>query len=140
LSRQRRPPAADHRPRVASLARSQRSLLINRQHLLAIAHARDRTPTLFLPIQQTLAAELAELGVTGSDAALVLRAIQVHVISSAVMQFSAVRGSQHQEEDPSLWTADWPDQALLVALQSPTDYDAVFEFGLSALLTPLTDC
>jgi TetR/AcrR family transcriptional regulator, tetracycline repressor protein len=86
--------------RIASLARSQRRALIDRQHLLAIAHERDRTPTLFLPIQQTLAAQLAELGMTGTDAALVLRAVQVHVISSAVMQFSAVRGAKHEEEDP----------------------------------------
>ena len=123
--------------RIAALARNQRSLLIRRQHLLAIAHERDRTPALFLPVQQRLAAELAELGVTGTHAALVLRAIQVHVISSAVMQFSAVRAPRHQEEDPSLWTADWPDQALVAALQSPTDYDAVFEYGLDALLAPL---
>ncbi len=123
--------------RIAALARNQRSLLIRRQHLLAIAHERDRTPTLFLPVQQRLAAELAELGVTGTHAALVLRAVQVHVISSAVMQFSAVRGPQHQEEDPSLWAADWPDQALVTALQAPTDYDAVFEYGLDALLAPL---
>ena len=124
--------------RIAALARNQRALLIQRQHLLAIAHERDRTPTLFLPIQQKLAAELAELGVTGTHAALVLRAVQVHVISSAVMQFSAVRGSDHREEDPSLWTAGWPDQALVTALQSPTDYDAVFEYGLEALLERLT--
>ncbi len=123
--------------RIASLARSQRTILIERQHLLRIAHERDRTPLLFLPIQQTLAAQLAELGVTGTDAALVLRAVQVHVISSAVMQFSAVRGAKHEEEDPSLWTDDWPDQALVKALQSPTDYDAVFEYGLNALLAPL---
>lgn len=123
--------------RIAALARNQRSLLIQHQHLLAIAHERDRTPTLFLPVQQRLAAELAELDVTGTRAALVLRAVQVHVISSAVMQFSAVRGPRHQEEDPSLWTADWPDQALVAALQSPTDYDAVFEYGLDALLAPL---
>ena len=123
--------------RIASLARSQRRVLIDRQHLLAIAHERDRTPTLFLPIQQTLAALLAELGVTGNDAALVLRAVQVHVISSAVMQFSAVRGAKHEEEDPSLWDDEWPDQALVRALQSPTDYDAVFEFGLNALLSHL---
>lgn len=123
--------------RIASLARSQRTALIERQHLLALAHQRDRTPTLFLPIQQTLAAQLAELGVTGTDAALVLRAVQVHVISSAVMQFSAVRGADHLEEDPSLWSDDWPDQALVAALQSPTDYDAVFEYGLAALLGPL---
>ena len=123
--------------RIASLARSQRTVLIERQHLLAIAHERDRTPRLFLPIQQTLAAELAQVGVTGTGAALILRAIQVHVISSAVMQFSAVRGAKHDEEDPSLWTDDWPDRSLVDALQSPTDYDAVFEYGLNALLAPL---
>ncbi|MGH3639930.1 MAG: TetR/AcrR family transcriptional regulator [Mycobacterium sp.] len=123
--------------RIASLARSQRRMLIERQHLLGIAHERDRTPQLFLPIQQSLAAHLAELGVTGTDAALLLRAVQVHVISSAVMQFSAVRGVKHDEEDPTLWANAWPDQALVEALQSPTDYDAVFEYGLEALLTPL---
>ena len=123
--------------RIASLARSQRRVLIERQHLLGIAHERDRTPQLFLPIQQALAAQLAQIGVTGTDAALVLRAVQVHVISSAVMQFSAVRGAKHDEEDPSLWADAWPDQALVEALQAPTDYDAVFEYGLHALLATL---
>lgn len=123
--------------RIASLARSQRTTLIQRQHLLAIAHERDRTPLLFLPIQQMLAAQLAEIGITGTDAALILRAVQVHVISSAVMQFSAVRGAKHDEEDPTLWSEDWPDKALVEALQSPTDYDAVFSYGLNALLEPL---
>lgn len=123
--------------RIASLARAQRRVLIEKQHLLSIAHERDRTPQLFLPIQQKLAAHLADLGVTGTDAALILRAVQVHVISSAVMQFSAVRGAKHDEEDPSLWADAWPDQALVEALQSPTDYDAVFEYGLDALLAPL---
>jgi AcrR family transcriptional regulator len=122
--------------RIASLARAQRTALIERQHLLAIAHERDRTPRLFLPVQRALAAELAELGVTGADAALMLRAVEVHVISSALMQFSAVRGAKHDEEDPTLWTDAWPDQALVEALQSPTDYDAVFEYGLGALLAP----
>jgi TetR/AcrR family tetracycline transcriptional repressor len=139
LSQMAQLPADGDNPvdRIASLARSQRRVLIERQHLLAIAHERDRTPRLFLPIQQMLAKQLADVGVTGTDAALVLRAIQVHVISSAVMQFSAVRGAKHDEEDPSLWTDDWPDRALVDSLQSPTDYDAVFEYGLSALLAPL---
>jgi AcrR family transcriptional regulator len=125
--------------RIASLARAQRRVLIDKQHILAIAHERDRTPQLFLPIQQALAADLAEVGVTGSDAALILRAVQVHVISSAVMQFSAVRGAKHDEEDPSLWADAWPDQELVAALQSPTDYDAVFEYGLQALVASLRD-
>jgi TetR/AcrR family transcriptional regulator, tetracycline repressor protein len=125
--------------RIASIARSQRRLLIEKQNLLAIAHERDRTPQLFLPIQQRLAAELSELGVTGGEAALLVRVVEVHVISSAVMQFSAVRGAKHDEEDPSLWADAWPDRALVEALQSPTDYDAVFEYGLNALLVPLRD-
>lgn len=124
--------------RIAAVARSQRRVLIDRQHLLAVAHERDRTPQLFLPVQRALAAQLAELGVTGTRAALVLRAVQVHVISSAVMQFSAVRGAKHDEEDPSLWADAWPDRELVEALQAPTDYDAVFEYGLSALLAPLS--
>src|SRR6201995_6013644 len=74
--------------RIASLARSQRRVLIDRQHLLAIAHERDLTPALFLPIQQTLAGQLAELGVTVTDAALVLRAGQGHGRAVPVMQFS----------------------------------------------------
>ncbi|KAB7751490.1 TetR family transcriptional regulator [Mycolicibacterium phlei DSM 43072] len=123
--------------RIAALARAQRRLLIERQHLLAIAHSRDATPRLFLPAQRALAAQLADVGVTGADAALVLRAVEVHVISSAVMQFAAVRGDKHDEEDPTLWTDDWPDQGLVRALQSPTDYDAVFDYGLEALLAPL---
>lgn len=74
---------------------------------------------------------------TGTEAALILRSVQVHVISSAVMQFSAVRGAKHDEEDPSLWADASPDRALVEALQAPTDYDAVFEFVLDALLATL---
>lgn len=125
--------------RIASLARAQRRALIERQHLVAIAHERDRTPMLFLPVQRNLATQLAELGVTGNEAALVLRAVEVHVISSALMQFSAVRDEKHDEEDPTLWTDAWPDQELVTALQSPTDYDAVFEYGLAAMLAGLRD-
>ena len=125
--------------RIAALARSQHRMLIEKQHVLSIAHERDRTPRLFQPIQRVLAAQLAELGVTGTRAALVLRAVQVHVISSAVIRFSAVRGAKHDEEDPSPWDQTWPDRALVEALQSPTDYDAVFEYGLAALLAPLRD-
>jgi AcrR family transcriptional regulator len=123
--------------RIVSLARAQRTALIERQHLMAIAHERDRTPHLFQPVQQTLAAELAALGITGTQAALVLRSIEVHVISSALMQFSAIRSGEHEEEDPSLWADDWPDHELVEALRSPTDYDAVFEYGLAALLASL---
>ncbi len=124
---------ADPVQRIASVAHAQRRLLIEHQHLLALAHERGRTATLFLPIQQVLATQLALLGVTGERAALILRAVQVHVISSAVMQFSTVRGDYHREP----WTTDWADQELVATLQSPTDYDAVFTYGLDALLAAI---
>ncbi|MGB8405323.1 MAG: TetR/AcrR family transcriptional regulator [Mycobacterium sp.] len=122
---------------IAALARAQRQVLINRQHLLIVAHERDRTPALFQPVQQTLADKLAESGVTGVNAALALRSIEVHVISSALMQYSSIRSGEHDEEDASLWGGDWPDRELIDALRSPTDYDAVFEYGLAALLASL---
>lgn len=122
---------------IAALARAQRQVLIGRQHLLVVAHERDRTPSLFQPVQEVLGGKLAELGITGADAALVLRSIEVHVISSALMQFSSIRSGEHEEEDASLWGGDWPDRALVEALRAPTDYDAVFEYGLSALLASL---
>lgn len=125
--------------RITSLARSLRQFLMSEQHLLAIAHERHRTPTLFLPVQRVLAALLAELGLVGADAALLLRALQVHVISSAVMQFAGLRGDYHRAEDPVLASADWADRELAQALAAPTDYDAVFEFGLAALLSKARD-
>lgn len=53
------------------------------------------------------------------------------------MRSSAVRGEKQDEEVPPLWADAWPDRALVAALQAPTDYDAVFDHVLEALLAPL---
>ena len=124
---------------IAELARAQYRVLIDRQHLLAVAQARCRARSLFQPVQQNLAAKLAELGITGDHAALALRSIEIHVISSALMQFSVIRSDKHEGEGASLWGDHWPDRELIAALRSPTDYDAVFEYGLSALLASITN-
>ena len=121
--------------RIRSLARVHRRALIDNQHLLAVAHGRNQTSALFSPIQQALATELGDIGVTGRDAALVLRTIEVHVIASALMQFSSIRGQTRRAADP--WNDTWPDRELVGALAQPTDYDAVFDYGLDALLARL---
>jgi TetR/AcrR family tetracycline transcriptional repressor len=123
--------------RTASLARQLRLMLLERQHLVGLAHERDRTPAMFLPAQQAIAAELAELGRHGADAATVLRALQIHVISSVLMERAAARNSSHGKVDPALWPPDYPDRELVDALADPADYESVFEFGLSALLAGL---
>lgn len=121
--------------RIASLARQLRTELLERQHLVGLAHERDRSPAMFLPVQQALAFELASLGLHGGEAAVVLRALQVHVISSVLMERSALRNASHGTVDPDLWPADYPDRELVNALADPAEYAVVFEFGLNALLS-----
>jgi AcrR family transcriptional regulator len=120
--------------RMASLARQLRSTLLERQHLVGLAHERDRSPAMFLPVQQALATELASVGKHGAEAALMLRALQVHVISSVLMDRAAARNASHGTVDPDLWPADFVDRELVAALADPAAYDTVFEFGLIALL------
>jgi AcrR family transcriptional regulator len=124
--------------RLASIARSLRRTLLERQHLVGLAHERDRTPAMFLPAQQSMAAELASLGFAGADAALALRTLQVHVISSVLMERAAARNGSHGRVDVSLWPADGSDPELVAALADPADYETVFEFGLEALLVGLS--
>lgn len=120
--------------RMASLARQLRSTLLERQHLVGLAHERDRSPAMFLPVQQALAVELASLGMHGTESALLLRALQVHVISSVLMDRAAARNASHGTVDPDLWPAEFPDRELVDALANPAAYDTVFEYGLAALL------
>ncbi len=121
--------------RMASLARQLRATLLERQHLVGLAHERDRSPAMFLPVQQALAVELESIGLTGSEAALRLRVLQVHVISSVLMDRAAARNASHGTVDPDLWPTDFPDRELVAALADPAAYDTVFEFGLHVLLS-----
>ena len=132
-------PVADGPPaeRIASLARALRAALRDRPHLVGLAHERDRTPAMFLPVQQAMARELAVAGWRGADAALFLRGLQGHVVSSVLLERSAARNASHSMVDPGLWPSDWDDQELVAELARPADYDAVFEFGLAALLAGL---
>lgn len=131
-------PAGEPTERIAALARSLRATLLARPHLVGLVHERDRTPAMFLPVQQAMATELARLGLHGQRAALALRALQVHVISSVLMERAAARTASHGTVDPRLWPAEWADRDLVAALAAPADYEAVFELGLTALLAGLT--
>jgi len=120
--------------RIASLARQLRVTLLERQHLVGLAHERDRTPAMFLPVQLAIATELADAGLTGTEAALALRSLQVHVISSVLMERAGARSASHGTLDAELWPTEHPDRELIASLAEPADYATVFEFGLDALL------
>jgi AcrR family transcriptional regulator len=95
----------DPASRIASLARQLRVTLLERQHLVGLAHERDRTPAMFLPVQLAMATELASAGLTGSGAALALRSLQVHVISSVLMERAGARSASHGTLDADLLAA-----------------------------------
>ncbi len=136
LARMETLPAVGETPlaRIESLARELRRTLLERPHLVGLAHDRDRTPAMFLPVQQAMAVELAVLGHVGGDAALILRALQVHVVSSTLMARAAARNASHGTVDAALWPSPPADPALVAALAEPADYAELFEYGLARLL------
>jgi AcrR family transcriptional regulator len=131
-----RPSGRTARRRIRSLLEQWRARLLERPHLIALAHERGRTAEMLQPMQAVLAHELAAVGVTGEQAAFAVRALQFHVVASVVLQRTASRGPVTNPTDPAAWP-DVDDEVLVAALAAPLDYDATFGFGLDALLDRL---
>lgn len=126
------------RDRIASLARQLRTKMLERPHLIALVHERAKTADMFRPVQAAMAIELAKLGKTGSAAALSLRALQVHVIASVLLERSIERYPTEQRAvDTDSIAHEVGDTELADALAGDWDRVAVFEFGLHALLDAL---
>lgn len=124
------------RARITSLLRQWRERLWERPHLIGLAHERGRTVAMFQPMQAALAKELAAVGLRGKQAALAVRLLQVHVVSSVVLARTAARGPITNPTDPQAWP-DAMDHELVSTLATPVDYDEMFRFGLDALLDRL---
>lgn len=124
------------RARITSLLRQWRERLWERPHLIGLAHERGQTVAMFQPMQAALAQELAAVGLHGEQAALAVRLLQVHVVSSVVLARAAERGPAVNPTDPEAWP-DTPDADLVSALARPLDYEEMFRFGLDALLDRL---
>ena len=131
-----RPSGREPRARITSLLRLWRQRLWDRPHLIAVAHERGLTGAMFQPVQAALAQELAAVGLKGRDAALAVRALQVQVTASVVLQRAATRGPTTTPTDPTAWR-DSSDTELVTALSEPLDYDEVFTLGIDSLLDRL---
>ena len=131
-----RPSGRTPRARITSLLRRWRQRLWERPHLIAVAHERGLTGAMFQPVQAALARELSAVGLHGEGAALAVRALQVQVTASIVLQRAASRGPSTTPTDPTAWR-DSDDPDLVAALAEPLDYDAVFALGVEALLDRL---
>ncbi|HVV74593.1 MAG TPA: helix-turn-helix domain-containing protein [Mycobacteriales bacterium] len=124
----------DPRARISSLCKQWRQRLWDHPHLIALAHERNKTLAMFQPMQAALARELHAVGLRGKDAAAAIRGLQLHVVSSVVIERTAQRGPTTDATDPTAWPAITDDPELIAALSAPVDYRAAFDVGLEALL------
>jgi AcrR family transcriptional regulator len=122
------------RARITSLCRQWRDRLWDHPHLIALAHERNKTLAMFQPMQAALARELHAVGLRGKDAAVAIRGLQLHVVSSVVIERTAQRGPTTDATDPTAWPAITDDPELIAALSAQVDYRAAFDIGLEALL------
>jgi AcrR family transcriptional regulator len=120
--------------RITSLCKQWRQRLWEHPHLIAVAHERGKTAAMFQPMQAALARELHAVGLRGNDAAVAIRGLQVHVVSSVVVERTAERGPATDATDPAAWPAITDDPELVAALAKPVDYAASFTATLDALL------
>jgi AcrR family transcriptional regulator len=122
------------RARVTSLCKQWRQRLWDHPHLIALAHERNKTLAMFQPMQAALAHELHAVGLRGKDAAVAIRGLQLHVVSSVVIERTAQRGPTTDATDPTAWPALTDDPELIAALSAQVDYRAAFDVTLEALL------
>jgi AcrR family transcriptional regulator len=122
------------RARIASVCRQWRQRLWDHPHLIALAHERNKTLAMFQPMQAALARELHAVGLRGKEAAVAIRGLQLHVVSSVVVERTAQRGPTTDATDPAAWPALTDDPELVKALSAPVDYLGAFDVGLDALL------
>jgi AcrR family transcriptional regulator len=125
------------RSRITSLCRQWRQRLWDHPHLIAVAHERGKTSAMFQPMQAALARELHAVGLRGRAAAAAIRSLQLHVVSSVVVERTAERGPSADVTDPDAWPAVTDDPELVSALAGPVDYQGAFQATLDALLDQL---
>jgi AcrR family transcriptional regulator len=122
------------RTRIASLCKQWRQRLWEHPHLIAVAHERGKTAAMFQPMQAALANEFHAVGLRGKAAAAAIRGLQLHVVSSVVVERTAERGPTTDATDPTAWPEITDDPLLVAELSAPVDYQGAFDATLDALL------
>jgi len=110
-----RPRGTTPRERITSLARALRRKLLERPHLIALAHEQEKTALMFQPVQAAIADDLAALGLRDAEAALTLRALQMHVVASVLLERTIDRYGTEQPVEP-LEAFEFTLQAMLDAV------------------------
>lgn len=128
---------ADPIARIVSLGRSLRRNLLERAHLVAVAHRQGRTEAVFQPARRVLVRELAAAGLRGEDAAFAVQSVLYLVSGSVLTDLQVARAPESRDAPEELWTsadvADAPE--LLEFLARPIDTEQLFTRSLETLVT-----
>lgn len=128
---------ADPVARIVSLGRSLRRNLLERAHLVGVAHRQGRTEAVFQPARRVLVRELAAAGLRGADAAFAVQSILYVVSGSVLTDLQVERAPESRDAPEELWTAidvaDAPE--LLEFLARPIDTEKLFTHTLETLVT-----
>jgi AcrR family transcriptional regulator len=127
---------ADPVARIVSLSRSLRRNLLERAHLVGIAHQRGRTDAVFQPARRVLVRELTAAGLRGEDAAFAVRAVLELVSGSVLTQIQVERSPEAVAVPERVWdetdVTDAPE--LLELLSRPIDHERLFTRSLETLV------
>ena len=130
---------ADPVTRIVSLGQSLRRNLLERAHLVAIAHQQGRTAAVFQPARRVLVRELTAAGLHGADAAFSVQAVLALVSGSVLTQVQVERAPESRDTPAELWTigdvAAAPE--LLEFLANPIDAEQLFTRSLDTLVRGL---
>ena len=127
---------ADPVARIVSLGRSLRRNLLERAHLVGIAHRQGRTEAVFQPARRVLVRELTAAGLRGADAAFAVQSVLYLVSGSVLTDLQVARAPESRDAPDELWTsadvADAPE--LLEFLARPIDTEQLFTRTLETLV------
>jgi hypothetical protein len=110
--------------------------LLERAHLVGIAHQRGRTDAVFQPARRVLVRELTAAGLRGADAAFAVRAVLELVSGSVLTQIQVERAPEAVVAPERVWDeADVTDAPELLELLSGTvDHERLFTRSLETLV------
>ncbi|HEU5301212.1 MAG TPA: TetR family transcriptional regulator [Acidimicrobiia bacterium] len=127
---------ADPIARIVSLGRSLRRNLLERAHLVGVAHRQGRTEAVFQPARRVLVRELVAAGLRGEDAAFAVQSVLYLVSGSVLTDLQVERAPESRDAPEELWTpadvADAPE--LLEYLAEPIDTEQLFTRTLETLV------
>jgi AcrR family transcriptional regulator len=128
-----RPRGVTPAARIASIARWLRGAVLERPHLVTLAHEQGRSGALYFPVQAALAEEVAAAGLHGEAAARAVRTVLFHVGGFVLLERSEFVHPRPMTE--AQWTrAGSADPELAGALAAPVDFDTAFEESLTLVV------